>query len=306
MSKPINVDTLHALFTSLSLAFNQGLAATTALWPVLAMEIPSTGADNKYPRLDEFPGMREWIGDRYIKDLSKAAFAIENRSFEMTIGIPRPHVEDDQLGLYGKLAEGMGSGARTLPDKLIFGLLKRGDKEICWDGQNFFDADHPGFNSEGKETSVSNIQPGDGPAWFLIDDSQILKPMIWQPRRKFEFVAKQEAKDDIVFMKDKFVYGVDGRCNAGFGMWQCAFMSKAPLTPENYAAARAAMGSIFRENGESLAITPKKLLVPPALESDARMLATSEMVGEKVGDATVAISNKWKGTVEPVIVPLLA
>ena len=31
--------------------------------------------------------------------------------------------------------------------------------------------------------------------------------------------------DDNVFFKKEFIYGVDARCNAGYGLWQLAFGS---------------------------------------------------------------------------------
>ncbi|MCV9907169.1 Mu-like prophage major head subunit gpT family protein [Brucella sp. HL-2] len=94
------------------------------------------------------------------------------------------------------------------------------------------------------------------------------------------------------------VYGVDGRCNAGYGLWQLIYKSKLPLTAENYAAARAAMTSIRKRNGEIISINPRKLLVPSSLEGAARKLLINELGAN--GE-----SNEWKGTAEPVVIPLL-
>lgn len=134
---------------------------------------------------------------------------------------------------------------------------------------------------------------------YLVDDSQVIKPIIYQSRKSFQLIRKDQATDDTVFFGGKAVYGVDGRCNAGYGLWQLIYKSKKPLTAENYAKARAAMTSIRKRNGEVISINPRKLLVPSALESAARKLLINEL-------AAGGESNEWKGTAEPVVIPLLA
>lgn len=54
-------------------------------------------------------------------------------------------------------------------------------------------------------------------------------------------MRKDNPPDENVFYKREYIYGSDGRCNVGFGLWQLAYASKQPLTAENYEAARAAM-----------------------------------------------------------------
>ena len=61
--------------------------------------------------------------------------------------------------------------------------------------------------------------------WFLLCTKRPVKPFIFQNRRKAQLVAKDRPSDDNVFMKKEFIYGVDARCNAGYGLWQLAFGS---------------------------------------------------------------------------------
>lgn len=75
--------------------------------------------------------------------------------------------------------------------------------------------------------------------------------------------------------------------NAGFGLWQLAFGSKAALTAENYAAARAAMMDFRADGGDVLGISPNLLIVPPALEAAALHLLNTET--RDGGE-----SNPWK------------
>ena len=43
-------------------------------------------------------------------------------------------------------------------------------------------------------------------------------------RREFEFEAL-EANSEEGFMRDRYLYGIRGRYNVGFGDWRCAYGS---------------------------------------------------------------------------------
>ncbi len=294
----INANTLRGIFTGLSTAFNQRFSAVQSFYNTVCMTVPSSTSQNEYPRLDDVPGFREWIGDRIVNDLSAQTYVIKNREFEKTISIKRSQIEDDQIGIFAPAAAQIGQDAAEFPDQLVFPLLKKGDITLCYDGQYFFDIDHPGYDENGGTTSVVNFTDGPGPAWYLIDDSQVMKPMVWQPRKPFTLTPLQSPDDPNVFFQGKFIWGSDGRCNAGFGLWQLAYKSKATLNAANYAAARAAMSTLRRRDGSVLNINATKLLVPPSLEGVGRQLLTAELIngGE---------SNIWRNTCELVKVPYL-
>lgn len=62
-------------------------------------------------------------------------------------------------------------------------------------------------------------------AWFLLDTSKPIKPLIFQQRKAPQFIAKDSINDDNVFFQKQFVYGTDSRDNAGFSLWQLAYGS---------------------------------------------------------------------------------
>ncbi|MEO8531360.1 MAG: Mu-like prophage major head subunit gpT family protein, partial [Deltaproteobacteria bacterium] len=194
----------------------------------------------------------------------------------------------------------MGHLARMHPDEIVFALLRAGFTTNCFDGQFFFDTDHPTTLSDGTQSAVSNMQSGAGPAWYLLDTSRAVRPMIWQEREAYTFESLDRSTDPNVFFSNEFLYGVRARVNAGFGLWQLAYGSKAALTPANYAAARAAMQGFRTDQGRLLGIMPTTLVVPPALESDALSLLNTEIA---TGGAS---SNPWKNTAELVISPYVA
>lgn len=61
--------------------------------------------------------------------------------------------------------------------------------------------------------------------WFLLCTNRFLKPFIYQLRKKIKFVSLTKDTDENVFMRDEFLYGADGRSNAGYGFWQMAYGS---------------------------------------------------------------------------------
>jgi phage major head subunit gpT-like protein len=235
------------------------------------------------------PTMREWIGQREVTNPEAFVYAIKNRTFESTVAVKREDIEDDSYGVYGPLFQQLGSLAKTHPDELIFALIKGGFAAKCYDGQYFFDTDH---SVAGK--SVSNMQAGAGEPWFLLDTTKTVKPFIFQNRRDYNLVKKNNPDDENVFMNNEFIFGIDARVNAGYGLWQLAHGSKAPLNEENYAAARTAMRSLKAENGRSLLVTPSTLVVGPSNEDAARKLLIAQQ-------GSAGASNVYANTAELIV-----
>lgn len=68
--------------------------------------------------------------------------------------------------------------------------------------------------------------------WFLLCTGRFLKPIIYQIRKKIKFTSLTKDTDENVFMRDEFVYGADGRSNAGYGFWQMAYGSTGEAEPQ--------------------------------------------------------------------------
>ncbi|WP_312566215.1 Mu-like prophage major head subunit gpT family protein [Comamonas sp.] len=294
----INHGNLSILNQAFSAAFKNGLTTAASQWQGIATMVPSTTAENKYAWLGKITKFREWLGDRQVQNLLVHDYAIKNRTFENTVGVAREEIEDDHYGVYKPVFEQMGQDAATHPDELVFEVLKNGFIKTCYDGQYFFDTDHP-VGEPGKQTSVSNFQGGSGAAWFLMDTSKVIKPIIYQKRRDYAFVAKTDLKDENVFNKDEFVWGADGRSNAGYGLWQLAHASKEPLDKQAYSDMRTSMQSIKADNGKPLVIRPTELWVPPSLEEAALEVVTAERMAN-------GGTNVMRGTAKVVVCPWLA
>lgn len=292
----INNSNLSGLYNGFKTNFAKGLQGAVSHYATIAMQIPSATTETTYAWLGALPSIREWIGDRVVYDLSISSYKVINREFEATVAVPRTKIEDDQYGIFGPIFEKMGRDTALHPDELVFDLLGKGFSTKCFDGQYFFDVDHPVGRGE-TVTSISNVQAGTGAPWYLLDCGQALKPMIYQQRIPFDFTKIDADNDERVFFKNEYVYGTRGRSNAGFGLWQLAFASKADLTAANYETARAAMQGFKSDSGKPLGIQPTHLVVPPSLEGAGRRILKALLADGG--------TNEWAGSAELIVSPYL-
>jgi phage major head subunit gpT-like protein len=294
----VNSESLSNLFNGFKTAFNEGFDGAPSTMDRIAMTVPSKAREEQYGWLGVLPKIREWIGDRVIESLTLHGFTLKNRTFESTISVSRDDIEDDQYGVLSPLVGEMGRNAKQHPDELVYTLLANGFTSLCYDGQYFFDTDHPVTDATGTPTSQSNFQAGAGSAWYLLDGSRALKPLVFQKREPYSFQSLTNMNDENVFMRNEYIYGVRARANAGYGLWQLIYASKDTLDATNYAAARAAMIGRTGDNGKKLGIVPNILLVPPSLEEAGRTLVLSE-------NNAAGASNPWKGTATLIMTPWL-
>ena len=295
----ISQASLDALRVGFNTAFKTGLGMAPPMKDLVAMTIKSTTASNAYGWLNQLPGMREWIGARVIQNLSESSYTIVNKGFEETVGVDKYDILDDNLGQYAMLMQRLGEAAGALPEQLVWDLLKNGFATNCFDGQFFFDTDHPIKDKDGNDTTYANTDNGAGTPWFLLCTTGSVKPIIFQERQAAQFVNKDKETDDNVFSQRRFVYGVDMRCNVGYGLPQMAWGSKQTLNSANYKIARAAIMSMKGDGGRPLGLVPNLLVVPPTLESEGNKLLNSEY-------AAAGETNEWKGTAKLAVVPWLA
>jgi phage major head subunit gpT-like protein len=294
----INQQTLSTLFRGFQMQFQGALAAAPSQWDKVAMLVPSTTSEEQYGWLGTLPNFREWVGDRVIQNLKTHDFVIKNKSFELTVAVKRNDLEDDRVGIYSPIVQTIGMESKTHPDQLVFSLMAAGDSKLCYDGQYFFDTDHPIVAADGSVGSYSNFTPGAAAPWYLLDLSRSVKPFIFQRRRDYAFVQMTEATQEAVFYRGEYVMGVDARVNTGYGLPQLAYRSQAALDVDSYTAARTAMQSQKGDNGKPLAIRATHLVVPPSQEGAARKVLMAEDIN--------GTTNTMRGTAELVVVPWLA
>lgn len=291
---------LQALFKAYKTNFQQGfnqLGEQGALYEQFCTTVPSTTAVEVYPFLKTLPRLREWIGDRVIHSLEGGDFSIKNRKFELTEGVPRDNIEDDTYGLYGPVFQEFGRSSREHPNELAVEVLQ--SNPDCYDGQPLFDADHPVLDESGNEISVSNDMGGTGPAWYVMDLTRVIKPLVFQKRRDYSFRSITNLTDAEVFLRDRFLFGTDARANAGPGLWQLVVRSKQTFNAANYEAARKALQEMTGDYGRPLALRHSHTMVPNGLEGAARKVLQNELT-------TGGETNEWAKTSQLILNPWLA
>ena len=292
----VNSGNLRVLYRAYSAAYREGFGQAPADHMAFTLETRSMSRTTEYGWLGQYPGLKEWVGERTLRGIAEHGYAIRNRKFEATIEISRDDIDDDQYGVYAPMFAEMGRAAAAHPTELAFEALATGHETACYDGQYFFDTDHPGHDG----ASVSNVSAAGGAtAWYLMDCSRMIKPIILQKRRDYHMAYMDSLDDEHVFKFDAFRYGVDGRCNAGYGLWQLAYRSTQALTATNYEAARTVLHNMVGDEGRPMGVMPTHLVVPPSLEGDALELLTAE---RNAAGAT----NVWRGTATVIMSQWLA
>jgi phage major head subunit gpT-like protein len=291
----INSANLAAAARGFRAVFREALGQAPSLYEKFCTVVDSQSPEEVYNWLNDLPGMREWVGERVVHNLQAEGFTIRKKDWESTISVDRDDVLFDKLGLVKPRVQQLALAAATHYDELVFALLAAGFSSACYDGQYFFDADHPvgspvvstsnvtdaplsptayqlgrvammslvgdtgrplavapthlvvgpALELAAKEilvserTSLGATNPHRGTAelvvtswlaahptkWFLLDLSKPLKPMILQRVKTPDFVALDQPNDETVFMRKKFLYGVDAMHNAGYAFWQLAYGS---------------------------------------------------------------------------------
>jgi phage major head subunit gpT-like protein len=142
--------------TSLKGDFKGAYDSAETWFDRLAMTVPSNSASNTYAWMSQLPAVREWIGARHIHNLESFGYALYNKTWEHTLGVKREDIEDDNIGLYTPLVAAQGESCKEHKDELGLSVIE--SNPICFDGQNFFDTDHPiDSNDTGSATYDNSL-----------------------------------------------------------------------------------------------------------------------------------------------------
>lgn len=295
----ITHENLADLFRGYQALYNEGMTAQQAAsqWPLIAERVNSATSEETYDWLKEIPGLREWTGDRFVHALGTDGFRIVNKDYEDTVGVDTNKINDDRYGVLAPRFRVMGQAVARHPDQVLWAMLTAGFATACWDGQYFFDTDHPSLDGNGVATTRANTDGGSGTPWFLMASGALLKPLIWQVRQEGGF--EQLTPEEYVRRNRRVEYGVHVRAAAGYGYWPAIWGSKQTLNATYYEAARVGIMAMKGDYDKPLGLMPDTLIVPPSLEKEALTLVNAE------ADASGA-TNVFRGTARLVVVPWLA
>lgn len=288
--------------TTVKAQFRKGLAKKQPEWQKFAGYMPSTAASNTYAWLTAFTGFVLWTGQRIHKTFNQAAYTVPNDLYTNTMDVKRTDFDDNNLGMFSGIAEAHGETVIDHQNKIMYQLLKDGFSSVCYDGQYFFDTDHPIYpnvDGTGTPVSYSNVQTGTGEPWILLCTSRAVKAVYLQERDPAEFASKTDLTSDLLYEKDMLSWGGRWRGAGAYGFWQLAFGSKAAATEANFDAAYNSMLSVKEDGGSPLGVTPEILLCGPANRKEFEQILLAEY------GANGATNTNFK-KVELVVCPWLA
>ena len=150
----INGDVLKAVSKKFSAEFTKFFNETESFYQQLATVVNAKAPTVDYTWLGQFPKVREWIGDRVIKDLQAYKYSIVKKRWEATISMDRDYIIYDSIGAMKPQIQQLAQSAKEHYDELIVDLIEKND--ICYDGAKFFSDQHK-VVIDGSEVTFSNI-----------------------------------------------------------------------------------------------------------------------------------------------------
>lgn len=143
---------IQALQVSFSKIFASAWSETSEWSSQLATSVPSSTRSNTYGWMARLGSVREWVGPRVLQNLSTHAYTLENKPYELTLGVDRDDIEDDNLGVYSPLMQELARNARKWPDQQLKTILQAGITGLGFDGVAFFASTHP-LNPAGNQSN---------------------------------------------------------------------------------------------------------------------------------------------------------
>lgn len=287
--------TLISLQKSFQAIFNEAQAAMPPVWPDFAMEVTSTGAGEDYQWLADTPAMREWLGEKFLKELLGFNYYLPNKDWEATLKVFRKDIDDDKLGKYAPKIRQLAEEGNIHMDALMTALRVAATATACYDGKMFYATNHvtnksgtqsnlltgtgktvalvsadfnsaraalrkfktdqnkpfirqagklklqvttpPGLEGVFEQIANSSLINGsdnqlkgaftykvdanlaDDDDWYLDYVGSSIRPFVMQMRERPHLVAQENPNSDTVFLRAVYLYSVEARYNAGFGLW---------------------------------------------------------------------------------------
>jgi phage major head subunit gpT-like protein len=104
--------------------------------------------------LAEMPLFRKWIGEREPKRLRTGSYSIKVDDYEFSYEVGRNDIKFDKIGLLADAFRGGGVASKRFYEDNVNSIQDNAKTLICFDGQYFYDTDHP----EGLDGSGSTFQ----------------------------------------------------------------------------------------------------------------------------------------------------
>ena len=147
----------QVLFYGFSADFQRGFANLPLIWDGFATLAPSTTKNALYHFVDQLPSLRKWVGSRQKVNAALRDYTLKNEPYEQTVTVDKFDVADDIHNAYAGLFVAQGQAAARWPDEVMTAVVAAGNSTVCYDGQYFFDTDHPINMDDAGSSTYSNL-----------------------------------------------------------------------------------------------------------------------------------------------------
>lgn len=160
-------DKIAELYQQVDMRYSAAQLQTPTHWDYVATQVPSKTAKNVYPWMSKLPAFKEWNGDNEDSNVKSRDYTLVNKVFRMGFDIMKDDIADDTIGLFGDVVADAGRARAEFPDLNVFKTLEAGDSSVCWDGQFFYDTDHPVDIDDSSKGQFSNLLIGANYDWTV-------------------------------------------------------------------------------------------------------------------------------------------
>lgn len=143
----VNVESaINRVFQEYKDTLLQSMDSAPRVSPAYAMEVPSSSRSTLHGWLADQSSVKEFLGKRKLQEMSTRHWEVVNRDWELSYGFSVNQIRDDLSGLVATALQKARSNAAKWArheDLLCAAALELGTTANCYDGQYFFDTDHP-------------------------------------------------------------------------------------------------------------------------------------------------------------------
>lgn len=157
ISDPLQI---QAMYQSLDTSYQAGIEEAAPFADKIAQRVPSTARSTRHVWIPSTGKFKKYVNEKDVQRLTARTWVVENEKYEDTIEISEEDVEDDQIGMLAVSARMIGNAAAKWPDDMIVECIQKASSTLAFDGQFFFDTDHP-INQDKPELGIySNLFTG--------------------------------------------------------------------------------------------------------------------------------------------------
>ena len=154
----VNLQRAKLLFSA---AFQEGVESlkdsVDITWDKKATKVSMPGTETAvYGFLAEQPLFKLWQGERTVKTLKTGSYSLAVKDYEFTYKLSRNDVKYDRFGLLTDHMRGAGRASGRFYEDSVNAAQVAGKTQLCFDGQFFYDTDHP-YGLDGSGSTFSNL-----------------------------------------------------------------------------------------------------------------------------------------------------